>query len=180
MTRLLAITPGRADVADLRRAEALGDAGIDGVLVREPDLAAGDVAAWLDALRARVPWVIVHGRCAGLHNAPVHRSSTDLRPGDGRSCHSFEALDAAFASGSSWATLSPVWPTKVSDARVPLGPDLCLRWAGGRPVYLLGGVTQAQADSLRGAYGIAAIGAFFGEGGLAAVGAFRRALQVQV
>lgn len=180
MTRLLAITPGRADVADLRRAEALGDAGVDGVLIREPDLAADDVAAWLDALRARVPWVIVHGRCAGAHKAPVHRSSTDARPGEGRSCHTAEALDVAFATGAAWATLSPVWPTKVADARVPLGPGLGLRWAGGRAVYLLGGVTPARATELRGAFGIAAIGAFFGDGGLAAVAAFRRALQVQV
>jgi thiamine monophosphate synthase len=83
----------------------------------------------------------------------------------GRSCHDAAELDRAFFEGCTYALLSPVFPpsSKPEDRRSPLGIEEFLRWSAGRPVVALGGVDAGRAEALdrAGAWGIAAISAYF-------------------
>lgn len=157
----MAITPG--DGRDLR--PWLEVIEVEAVLLREP----GRVVAELAALvRSRGIAVHVHERC---HDRPVadflHRSSPSTWRGTGPSgafgvsCHDAAELDAAFAAGASYALLSPVFsPTsKPGDTRPTLGRSGFERLAGSRPVYALGGITEATAFP---AFGLALSGWFFG------------------
>jgi thiamine-phosphate pyrophosphorylase len=75
--------------------------------------------------------------------------------------HSAEAVAVAAASGADAAIVSPVFATKSHPDRPPLGVEQFLRIArdAAIPVYALGGVNAANAESLIGpnVVGIAAI-----------------------
>ena len=75
--------------------------------------------------------------------------------------HSAPALVRARRFGAHAALLSPAFPTASHPDRTALGPVRFARLAGAAPlpVYALGGVTAARARRLRGAVGLAAIGA---------------------
>jgi thiamine-phosphate pyrophosphorylase len=168
---VLAITPGDRPLVPW--IEALADAGLQGLLVREPALDRAGLSAVLDAAR-RIAFVSVHTRnphaieLAGDRGLHVHVSS-GRAPVDGVptgvSCHSAEQVEAAFRGGGTYVLLSPVWtPTsKPTDRRPPLGLDRFLVVAGTRPVYALGGVDAARHHTLRarGAWGSAILGGIF-------------------
>jgi thiamine-phosphate pyrophosphorylase len=81
----------------------------------------------------------------------------------GASCHAPDGLDRVAKAGADYATLSPVFDSPGKGN--PLGLDQFTAWtrAARLPVFALGGVTAAQAPTLRraGASGIAVIGAAF-------------------
>lgn len=168
---LIAITPGDHLVGrDLRPwLRALGAAGLPGVLVREPALAADALAQLVELAHACVPWVAVHARnphAAGL-GIPLHLHAGAPRPdvSHGRSCHSPAEVDEALALGADWALWSPVWrPTsKPGDVRPPIGSGAFLQHARGRRVLALGGVTPERLGLLLqgGATGAAVLGGVF-------------------
>ncbi len=152
---------------------ALGDAGLPGVVLREPHLSPQALQALLAVAEAAVPWVAVHDRHPEARRVgrPLHLASTAQAapPGIpwGRSCHSREEVDAALAQGATWVWWSPVWrPTsKPGDRRAPIGEAAFVAHAAGRPVLALGGVTPARFLRLRqqGAYGAAVLGDLFGQ-----------------
>lgn len=192
LPRLLAITPGdHGRARDLQEwLRPLGEAGLPGVLIREPGIDAAETRALAREAVRWIPFVIVHDRCAGARatGLPLHlgesavaepiggtdpgrsllRNRDDLPQGVrfGVSCHSREALDLAFGAGASWALLSPVWSpgSKPGDTRPTLGLERFVRWAAGRPVFALGGIDAERLVELRraGAHGAALIGALFG------------------
>jgi thiamine-phosphate pyrophosphorylase len=82
----------------------------------------------------------------------------------GRSCHDEVELDACFAAGARYATLSPIWhPTsKPDDHRPEIGLFRLLTAARGRPVLALGGIDPSRLAQLAraGAWGAAILGPF--------------------
>jgi len=139
--------------------EALAEAGLPAVLIREPTL------SWVTLRRVSsvpIPHVFVHTKNphAGQLHLPLHG------PGQiGRSCHDEADVDAAFRDGAHYALLSPVWrPTsKPADVRPTLGLTRFLDCAGDRPVFALGGVDTARYHTLRARGARAAVsGALFG------------------
>lgn len=170
MTRLLGITPG--DGRQLEPwIEALGSAGLPGLLIREPELPESSLRALVLLAERHVPWVAVHGRnpAAERMGRPVHVRSNGAAPtgvSHGRSCHSWDEVASAFGAGASWVTWSPVWrPTsKPDDTRTPIGIERFLEKAAWSPIYALGGVTPSRFGDLRagGAMGAAVMGGLFG------------------
>lgn len=171
LPRLVAITPGDGR-ALAPWIDALADAGLPGLILREPHLDGAALAALAERASAGIPWVALHDRNPAARGLPwpLHLPATADRSGlrqlFGVSCHDGAALDAAFHDGASWATLSPVWsPTsKPEDTRPTWGLDRFLRVARGRPVLALGGVDPARAQQAwaRGATGVAVLGGIFG------------------
>lgn len=100
---------------------------------------------------------------AGVHlpERPLRR----FRPRRGwlvtAAAHSRPALVRAARIGAQAALLSPAFPTASHPGRPALGPVrfAALARAAPLPVYALGGVTAARARRLKGAAGLAAIGA---------------------
>lgn len=84
----------------------------------------------------------------------------------GRSCHDREGLERAARDGADFATLGPVGA--VPGKGVPLGVEGFAASIRGLaiPIYALGGVNAANAQSLRdaGAAGLAVIRAVYGAG----------------
>jgi thiamine-phosphate pyrophosphorylase len=82
-----------------------------------------------------------------------------------QSCHTVAEVRAALAAGVDLVLLSPIWApgSKPGDVRPTLGPAVfdALRDA---PVLALGGVDASRVPqaAAAGAFGVAAIGAFFG------------------
>jgi len=142
---LLAITPG--DGRDLLPwLRALADAGLPGVLIREPRLDR-DALASLAALP--IPFVV-------LHTKNPHAASLGFAlhgPGrDGVSCHSEAEVASALETGATYALLSPVWkPTsKPDDTRPTLGLKRFLKVAATYDrVLALGGVDATRYRRLR-------------------------------
>ncbi len=141
-------------------------------MLREPQVTGARLDALCEAAAAAGLAVRVHDRHpeARSRPEPLHLAATGEPPVHrefGQSCHSPAELDRAFARGASYALLSPVFPptSKGHDTRTPLGPERFVTWAAGRPVYALGGITPANAGSLRaaGAPGVAVLGAVFGQ-----------------
>ena len=84
----------------------------------------------------------------------------------GRSCHDRQGLERAEREGATWATLSPVAPTRSKTAAVaPLGMDGFEREVSGlsMPVWALGGVNAhiARDCTRAGARGVAVSAALF-------------------
>jgi thiamine monophosphate synthase len=147
----------------------MGEAGLPGLLVREPTRPLWEIAQLVDLARRWVPTVWLHvrtpaddevrARVDGLHlpddptRGPPSRSW-------GRSCHHVEDVRAAWSAGASWAFLSPIHaPTsKPGDGRAPLGAAVFAELAG--PVYALGGQTPERHRTVRaiGATGSAVLG----------------------
>lgn len=168
---IVAVTPG--DARDLRPWIAtLGGAGLPGVLVREP-------ARSVEEVRVIVAWAVAHVPTVWLHQRTPHDADLldavdgvhlpdapleALREPWGRSCHSPEAVRAAWASGASWAFLSPIHPpTSKADDRPTLGSEVFRRLGG--PVYALGGMTpdRHREAVAAGALGSAVLGDLFGQ-----------------
>lgn len=172
----MAITAGTGTAASLVPwLRALGAAGLEVVVIREPDLPYGALDEVLDAAVAAIPTVVVHDRNPHARELCRERGLTvhltaGTPPPDGlafaASTHDPAEVDAALAAGARYALLSPVWAplSKPTDHRRPLGPDRYLEIAGERPVYALGGITAARYGALveRGAPGAAVLAAVAG------------------
>jgi len=168
---LLAITPGD-DRPLAPWLVALGEAGLPGVLLREPQRSADDLRALAAVAQHHVPVVWVHGRCRGAEaqRLPTHCPSTgappDARRPWGRSCHSLREVDDACRAGAAWVFLSPIWrPTsKPDDRRTALGLDEVAHHGQRSRVYALGGVTADRHRTVldRGLAGSAVLGGLFG------------------
>jgi thiamine-phosphate pyrophosphorylase len=175
--RLLSISPPdpAGAAAWVARAEALADAGADGLLLRVPGARGLPLERWLDQLVSSGAAVLVHVRTPGglrlarARGLGLHLSATAARPRTwsgpcSRSCH--DERDLARAAGCAWATLSPVFPpaSKPRDARPPLGlPALAAACAHAPlPILALGGIDpeRVAACLAAGAWGLAGIGAF--------------------
>lgn len=179
MQALLPITPGEGlDAAGLLTvADALAAVGVRQLLLREPWLGGEELRALADALRSRLPGLILHTRSAGaVEVAKSLRLTVHLRDGEpppegvgwGQSCHSVEGAQAAAAAGARYVTLSPAFRSgsKPGDLRPTLGAR-ALGEAQARlavPVFALGGVGAEEASALRhaGVFGVAMIHTIFG------------------
>ncbi len=102
---------------------------------------------------------------AGVHLAVGDRWPAPAANLVGRSCHDAAEVQAATATGASYVTVSPVYPTASKPGYGPaLGPD-GLRDAcnvpGAPPVYALGGIDAPQVPEClaAGASGVAVMGA---------------------
>jgi len=172
LAEVVAITPG--DGRDLGPwLAALGGAGLGAVVLREAAPSADAYERLVDDALQHVPVVVMHAKnpaaraVAKARGLPLHFGSSDpIEPvagGFGVSCHSGADVDAAFAAGAAWAFLGPVWaPLSKDKGAPPLGPDAFLAAARGRQVWALGGITPDRRARLRGAAGVAVIGALFG------------------
>jgi thiamine monophosphate synthase len=173
---LIAITPG--DGRPLKPwIEALGHAGLRGLLIREPSLDAPTLEDLVRYSQDHVASVLVHGGCAGhahLACSGLHLAShafLDPLPLKqqgwlGVSTHNAQELEDAFARGADYVFLSPVGKpiSKPKDQRQVLGISGFLNIAGRRPVYALGGITPSICATLmnEGAFGVAVMGDLFG------------------
>jgi thiamine-phosphate pyrophosphorylase len=138
---------GDADRHALARevADALAGTGADLVVASDVELAA-ELNAWGVHFAARDP-------------LPAPTTTGVLLP-SGRSCHSPADVATAVATGASWVTLSPVFPTA---SKPGYGPPLGTAALDGHavPVFALGGVTSESAAACLegGAHGLAVMGA---------------------
>ena len=175
LPRLLAITPG--DGRDLYPwVDALGGAGLQGLLIRELHMEREALEALVTHAERSLECVHVHSACAPgpplghrAHlswNAFAQEGGSPHPGGFGVSTHTEEEVKAALEAGADYTFLSPVHrPTsKPHDDRPPLGMDMFLRIAKGRPVYALGGITAPVWADLKGksAFGAAVLGDLFG------------------
>jgi thiamine monophosphate synthase len=182
---LLAISPG--DGRDLAPwIGALADAGLPGILLREPALEGPQIRELVRIAAEQIPFVAIHERNPAalrlVDEAPqicLHRrfSDTKATPAGvrfGMSCHTAEEVLRSLDAGATYVLLSPVWSpaSKPHDTRAPLGQERFLEIARNRPVLALGGVTPARHRALRsaGAWGSAVLGGLFGAEGPSAAG----------
>ncbi len=178
---ILAVTPGDHGITrDLAPwLQALGEAGLRTVVLREPQLSPEDFRALVQVAHRHIPVVVLHARNQsarqiaarlglGLH-LPSHADPSLVR-GEisgllGSSCHHRQEVDAALEGGADYVFLSPVWrpKSKPRDRRAPLGRRAFLSVAVGRPVYALGGVTPERWEVLQahGVHGAAVSGGLF-------------------
>ncbi len=150
----------------LRNLDRALQAGLPGVLMREPGLLDGDFHALLGelVLRARPAgaWVAVHDRAhlvpssgadgvhLGFRSLPpaVVREVLGSGPGVGLSTHAGDA--PSDASTCDWRTFGPVYPTPSKQGLLkPTGLGLLAEEAQrGAPVWALGGLTPARAPEV--------------------------------
>jgi thiamine-phosphate pyrophosphorylase len=153
--------------------------GVDMIQIRAKDLCARALAevvrgALANALQSKV---LVNARtdialACGAHG--VHLPADSITPATirriapasfliGVSCHTIEELRAAEREGADFAVYGPVFPS-VTKSLTPIGIDAFREAvaAVGLPVYALGGVTTANAQTCidAGATGIAGISLF--------------------
>lgn len=168
--RLLAISPG--DGRDLRPwLDAMAEAGLAELLLREKQARAEEVAAMAAFAVARIPVVRVHADCAGARalGLPLHLSggaTTHHGAGWSSSCHSAVEVDRALGLGADFCLYSPVFsPTSKQDGRATLGEAGFLAVGRGRAVLALGGITPSRAARLhaQGCTGVAVLGDLFGQ-----------------
>lgn len=180
---LLPITPGLCGQgwALLPAAEALHAAGVDALLLREPELPPEQLAPLVEQLAPRFATLLLHVRTPGakalalawglgLHR-PAPAEAPVIRAGiggvEGLSAHTRAELWSAQQAGLDYALLSPVFaPTsKPLDTRPPLGVEGFAEAVRGlhMPVLALGGISPDRARTLRaaGAAGIAVLGGLF-------------------
>ncbi len=89
-------------------------------------------------------------------------------PGEGlrtAPAHNLAEIRLAEAAGAALVFLSPVFATRSHPGATPLGPESFAELAAQTelPVVALGGMDEARAESLRGAYGWAGIDAWGGD-----------------
>jgi thiamine-phosphate pyrophosphorylase len=167
---------------------ALASQGIDYLLIREKDLAAGPLAELsrniIAAIRntgatkvliARRPDIAIAVHADGVH---LSAAPGELTPGDVRrlipaafvsiSCHTLEEVQRARDLGASAILFGPIFGKVVAGIEVVPGIGLApLRQAcavaGDTPVFALGGITAENSATCisAGASGIAAIRMFF-------------------
>jgi thiamine-phosphate pyrophosphorylase len=153
--------------------------GVDMIQIRAKDLCARALAevvrgALANALQSKV---LVNARtdialACGAHG--VHLPADSITPATirriapagfmiGVSCHTIEELCAAEREGADFAVYGPVFPS-VTKSLTPIGIDAFREAvaAVGLPVYALGGVTTANAQTCidAGATGVAGISLF--------------------
>ena len=168
----------------------LAEQGVDYLLVREKQLAAGDLARLSKAIVTTVRGtgsgtkVLVAQRvdvaiAAGADGVHLSANSGELTPAQVRllmpeglvsvSCHSMGEVKQARDGGASLVLFGPVFGKTVDGAEVTAGAGLHLLCAacasaGETPVFALGGVNPVYAAACiqAGAAGIAGIRMFFG------------------
>lgn len=179
--RLVALTPGTLGAAHVARfandaARAIA-AGLEGVLLREPELSDKAVLELAHALRARLDpphargaepaprrgWLAVHDRAHLVRAAgadAVHLGFRSLPPVEARrvvaedvtlgfSAHAGD--DVATWTACDYLVLGPVFDTPSKRGlKAPLGLDGFARELARapRPVWALGGITAANAGEL--------------------------------
>lgn len=156
------------------------DAGIDLIQIRERDLEAATLCAFVTAVVARAPAatrVVVNDRAdvaiaagaAGVHlraDGPATARMRPLRPAGwivGRSVHTVE--ESAAAGEADYLIFGTVFPSVSKPIDAPVAGLDALRAAcavSTAPVLAIGGITPDRVAACRdaGAGGIAAIGAF--------------------
>jgi thiamine-phosphate diphosphorylase len=165
-----------------------GEAGVDLLQIREPDLSAGELGALVRELRARLAdtaaCVIVNDRvdvalAADAHG--VHLKSDSIPTAlvrrqvpagflVGRSVHTVDEARIAAAEGADYVIFGTVFPSgsKPRDHRTA-GLDALASVAGAVqiPVLAIGGISlnTVAAAAEAGAAGVAAIGLFFDAAG---------------
>jgi len=183
--RLVVVTRGDAHERGAQRVAAelrdLADAGLAGVILREPELEDGALLALAAELRPHLAWLSVHdrvhvARAAGADAAHLGWRSLDLAAARRAAGHLALGLsthaedDAATWAGADYLVHGPVAPTPSKQGLVePVG---VVGFAAGRarrpdpevPMLALGGVTGELAPELlaAGAHGVAVIGAVLG------------------
>jgi thiamine-phosphate pyrophosphorylase len=159
------LTGGRPLMGVLR---AVVEGGARAVLVREKHLPVrqrAELAAELAALLHPLGGIVLVASDPTIPSDGVHLAGSDPVPDPppprwGRSCHDAGEVAEAARNGSSWATLSPVFPSR---SKPGYGPPLGPAALAGHPlpVLALGGVDASNAaDCVRaGAAGVAVMGA---------------------
>ena len=169
--RVVHVTAGRGDAREIVSAvRASVAAGVRCVQLREPGLSARDLAAVCERLRPDVAAVdgrlivndradlVAAGLADGVHlgwrslpAAVVRRFLPDTIVGV--SAHDAAELAAARDAGATYATLSPVHPTRSHPETEPLGVDraAALTRGAGLPVVWLGGFDAARIRAARAA-----------------------------
>ena len=175
------------------RAAILAVQGLDYLLIREKDLAAGELVGLcrmvVKAVRAanRHTKILVAGRAdvalaVGANGVHLGAAPGELTPAQVRvvmpgafvsvSCHELEEVERARTLEASLILFAPVFAKTVAGQQVVAGVGLealrqACRLAGDVPVFALGGVTETNAEQciLAGAAGVAAIRMFFGSQG---------------
>ncbi|MEE2750432.1 MAG: thiamine phosphate synthase [Myxococcota bacterium] len=184
MQRVLPISPGVgfSSRTFLGAAEQLMLAGVRQLVVREPSWTSSrlrEVLGELDEMDS----LIVHECCEDAEilaletGCGLHMSSRTALAGlrerfDGLlgvSTHGRESLLRAEDAGADYALLSPIYApySKPDDTRTPLGVRRAVEACRdvSIPVFFLGGIDEGRARDCMdsGAYGVAMIGALFGE-----------------
>lgn len=178
--RCLCISDGRGDPGRLLDlAEALLAGGVRALLLREPGMRAGDLAALCESLRPRMQaaggLLLVHDRAdicaAGLADG-VHLAGHSLRPEQvrrflpegalvGVSVH--DAAEIHAAQAADYLALARVFSTACKPGAPALGlaQAAALSREGSRPFLLLGGIHAGRIAELRTieAFGVAVMGA---------------------
>lgn len=165
--------------------------GVEFVQLREKDLGVQDLTELAQAMMAAMrdagtgrPQLLINAGAAGAAGAAeaartacaagIHLPGrwTTEQAGAARiagivsvGCHSVGEVAVARASGVDMALLSPIFPTESHPEARPLGLEVlaaACKTAGRVPVYALGGVNRANADSCiaAGAAGVAGIRTF--------------------
>ncbi len=195
LPRLLAVSDRRSLTIPWKSwLAALAAAGIDGLQVREKDLADRAVCDLAAVARAALPaaWVAVNGRAdvalaAGADGVHLPADAVPLRAlrqrfgtalALGKSTHAQAEVEAARAEGADYVTFGPVFATPSKAAHgPPLGVEALRRAAAaGIPVFALGGVSAERLPEVAaaGAAGAAGIGMFADPAGLAGLAARAR------
>lgn len=195
--RLLAITAGQALEETRRRIGSAVEAGLEGVLLREPAWTDRELLRCGEALREAHAglWIGVHDRAhliaSGLFDG-VHLGFRSLAPAAvrefapegsaiGFSAHLGDAPDAR--AGATYLFFGPVKDTPSKRGRLePTGFDELAATArsAGVPVWALGGLTPGDAAACResGAAGMACLSGVLGADDVgAAVERYRGALR---
>jgi thiamine-phosphate pyrophosphorylase len=167
--RLYLVTNGgRNDLPDFL--EAVLEAGVDAVQIREKTAEAGEVIrrgeAFREACERHGALFIVNDRpdvAVALHADGVHLGQDDLPPGAARdilgpdgiiglSTHSEEQLDAV-PDDCDYVCVGPVWETPTKPGRPAVGLDL-VRYAAERerrPWFAIGGIDSENLSDVVGA-----------------------------
>jgi thiamine-phosphate pyrophosphorylase len=173
----------------IARCAALAAQGIDYLLIREKDLAAGELVVLsrniLAAVRTANPAtkVLIARRpdialAIGTDGVHLSAATGELTPGDVRqlmpnafisvSCHTLAEVERARDLGASAILFGPIFGKDINGVEVVHGIGLdqlreACTVAGDIPIFALGGITEATIPACKsaGASGIAAIRLFF-------------------
>ncbi|MDQ6965272.1 MAG: thiamine phosphate synthase [Mariprofundales bacterium] len=161
----------RTGEARLRQVVAAGcAAGVDGVLLREPDMDSGKLLALAAELRIITrehhAQLIIHSAAdtaRAIAADGLHLSAADIDEAVAirrwlhtlpitisTSCHSATELQRAVECGCSFALLSPIFATASHPERQPLGVERFQHLAAATPidVIALGGITTENRHQL--------------------------------
>ena len=166
--RLYVVTDAREERGDLADfLDAILDAGVDIVQLREKQAEAGDLLRWgrtfLDAARDHGALFVVNDRpdvAWALNADGVHVGQNDLPPSLGRkilgpdalvglSTHAPEQLAGADAEAD-YLCAGPVWETPTTPGRAAAGLAYVRRAADAadRPWFAIGGITPDNVDEV--------------------------------